>query len=239
VPGAPFRLSSVTTQDPVRAGSGDTVLSFNGRGFLAPDNITPYFAGNVLADSAVESANLVTAVVPAALLTNAGRFTCYLDGGDSGVSGAVTFTVLTEDGQDPVLPGDPCTEEGAVRKASNGVCVTCTAGTWEETDDSACNPSSTGDLTDIYVYGLETHEKFFDHFEIEMRDAPDGNVLQFHYADGHYTEDLELWTMNNFALFEGVTRGQTYYFHVRTVTGNGIPSQWSEYQSVVAEVLPP
>ncbi len=234
-----FRLTSVTSQDPVRAGAADTVISFNGRGFFGPDNLVPYFAGNALGDYAVESANLVTAVVPAALLAAAGRFACYLDAADAGRTVSQTFIILTATGEAPVFPGDPCSVDGAVQKDANGDCVVCEAGAWVLTDDSACNPSSSGDLTDIYVYGLETHEKFFDHFEIEMRDVPDGNVLQFHYADGHFTEDLDLWTMNNFALFEGVTQGQTYYFHVRVVTANGIPSQWSDYQSVVAQVVAP
>jgi len=225
-----FRLGSVTTPDPVLAGGPAFILSYNGNGFLGAGDITPYFDGVALTDFNLESSTLLKATVPAALITLAGDYQCYLRGdADPGVTVMRTFTVLTAEGEPPAAVGDPCTVEDAIRKATDGSCLKCVGGVWVATAAGDCSPAAGGLLTDIYVYGLETHEEFFDHFDVEMRDAIDGSLLQFHSANGHFTEALALWTMDGFMLFEGVTQGQTYFFRARVVTANGIPSEWSAF----------
>jgi len=240
ITGTRFRLASVRTPAPVAAGSAAFILIFYGYNFFGPDVITAYFNGTALDYPLIESANVLSATVPAALVAEPGDYDCWLDGNDApyGVTNHVIFTVITADGLPPILPGDPCNIIDETRKASDGSCVKCVANVWTATAAGDCEPSAGGDLGDLYVYGLETHEKFFDHFEVEMRDAPDGTVLQYQYARGHYTESLDVWTMDNFALFEGVTQGQTYYFRARVVTANGVHSEWTPSQSKMAEILP-
>src|SRR6266516_3557117 len=137
-----------------------TVTIFVGYNFFGPDVITAYFNGTALDYPLIESANVLSATVPAALVAEPGDYDCWLDGNDApyGVTNHVIFTVITADGLPPILPGDPCNIIDETRKASDGSCVKCVANVWTATAAGDCEPSAGGDLGDLYVYGLETHE---------------------------------------------------------------------------------